>query len=94
MIRRGIPPSLRCAVWLSGIIQSCRSDEDLTVVHEYRTLSKVRVVDSLYESLWEGDEGNSANERPATSILTQISKQDVQRRADLGVARQQDWEIA
>lgn len=79
MIRRGIPPSLRCAVWLSNIIQSCRSDQDLTVVHEYRTLSKVRVVDSLYESLWKHDEEMNRNEIPATSALIQISKQDVQK---------------
>jgi hypothetical protein len=34
MIRKGIPPSLRCAVWLSNIIQSSRFDQDLCTIKE------------------------------------------------------------
>jgi hypothetical protein len=79
MIRKGIPPSLRCAVWLSNIIQSCRSDQDVSVPHEYRTLSKVRVVDGLYDSLWEHDDKNDDDVRPASSAVARISKRDVKR---------------
>lgn len=81
MIRKGIPPSLRCAVWLSNIIQSCRSDQDVSVPHEYRTLSKVRVVDGLYDSLWEHDDknNNGVHVRSTPSAIAQISKRDVKR---------------
>mmetsp|Transcript_6995 Transcript_6995/g.17102 ORF Transcript_6995/g.17102 Transcript_6995/m.17102 type:complete len:689 (+) Transcript_6995:303-2369(+) len=71
MIRKGIPPSLRCALWLSNIIQSCRTDQDLSEVHEYRTLVKVRVVDNLYDSLWESDSNDWSN------AVVRINRQDV-----------------
>ena len=71
MVRRGIPPSLRCAVWLSNIIQSCRTDQDLSEIHEYRTLSKVRLVDRLYESLWKSESTEMDN------AIAPIHRQDV-----------------
>lgn len=58
MIRKGIPPPLRCAVWLSNIVQSSRPDQELAVSHQYRTLAKVGVVDGLYDGLWEGTDGS------------------------------------
>lgn len=79
MIRKGIPPSLRCAVWLSNILQSCRTDQDLSEIHKYRTLANVRVVDYLYESLWEGHKNNGsggAGENIATT-MERINQQDV-----------------
>jgi hypothetical protein len=49
MIRKGIPPALRCAVWLSNVIQSAHPHQDLTYWHEYRTLAKVRALDGAYD---------------------------------------------
>ena len=72
MIRKGIPPSLRCAVWLSNIVQSCRTDQDLSECHEYRTLSKVRVVDGCYDSLWEND-----TKTDESSAVVLINRSDV-----------------
>mmetsp|Transcript_13707 Transcript_13707/g.15253 ORF Transcript_13707/g.15253 Transcript_13707/m.15253 type:complete len:693 (+) Transcript_13707:100-2178(+) len=84
MIRKGIPPSLRCAVWLSNIIQSCHSDQDFLESHIYRTLSKVQVVDGLYDSLWEHDDKNNDDEPSAASpAVVRISRRDV-RRIDFG----------
>ncbi|VEU39932.1 unnamed protein product [Pseudo-nitzschia multistriata] len=79
MIRKGIPPSLRCAVWLSNVIQSCRIDQDLSEIHKYRTLARVRAVDSMYDSLWTGDQNGSggAGESIGGSALRQINEQDV-----------------
>eukprot|EP00980_Cylindrotheca_fusiformis_P017471 scaffold5466_cov90-Cylindrotheca_fusiformis.AAC.3 len=53
MIRKGIPPPLRCAVWISNIIQACHPHQPLSYAHEYRTLAKVRVLDAGYESLYK-----------------------------------------
>ena len=72
MIRKGIPPSLRCAVWLSNIVQSCRTDQDLSDCHEYRTLVKVRVVDTCYGSLWENN-----NNTDGSSAVVLINRKDV-----------------
>jgi hypothetical protein len=52
MIRKGIPPPLRCAVWISNIIQACHPHQPLPYAHEYRTLAKVRVLDAGYESMY------------------------------------------
>ena len=50
MIRKGIPPPLRCAVWLSNVVQV--TQQDPKEAREYRTLSKVRVLDHAYDSVW------------------------------------------
>lgn len=52
MIRKGIPPPLRCAVWMSNVVQSCHTHQPLKYAHEYRTLSKVRALDSAYDSIY------------------------------------------
>ena len=74
MIRKGIPPSLRCAVWLSNIVQSCRTDQDLSESHDYRTLVKVRVVDGLYGSLWESDDNTDGS---SSSAVVKINRREV-----------------
>lgn len=53
MIRKGIPPPLRCAVWMSNVIQSCNPHQPLKYAHEYRTLAKVRALDGAYDSLYQ-----------------------------------------
>lgn len=53
MIRKGIPPPLRCAVWMSNVIQSCNPQEPLKYAHEYRTLAKVRALDNAYDFLYQ-----------------------------------------
>lgn len=53
MIRKGIPPPLRCAVWISNIIQASHPEKSLKSAHEYRTLAKVEVLDFAYQSLWQ-----------------------------------------
>jgi hypothetical protein len=55
MIRKGIPMPLRCAVWLSNVIQASYPHQQLKSSHEYRTLAKVRVLDCAYDSLWLGE---------------------------------------
>ena len=66
MIRNGIPYPLRCAVWLSNIIQSVHPDDGLKKAHDYRTLGKVSVIDGLYESLW-GDNTKTSNNTTTTN---------------------------
>lgn len=51
VIRKGVPPALRCAVWLSNIIQAVHPHQDSHYWHEYRTLQKARALDSAYENL-------------------------------------------
>mmetsp|Transcript_568 Transcript_568/g.1256 ORF Transcript_568/g.1256 Transcript_568/m.1256 type:complete len:687 (-) Transcript_568:2395-4455(-) len=74
MIRKGIPPSLRCAVWLSNIVQSCRTEVDLAECHEYRTLVKVRLVDHCYDSLWEKNNDDNTDENRGVVL---INREDV-----------------
>ncbi len=75
MIRKGIPPSLRCAVWLSNIVQSCRTEQNLSECHEYRTLVKVRLVDNCYDSLWENNNNDDDNDGNRGVVL--ITREDV-----------------
>jgi TLD/Rab-GTPase-TBC domain len=84
MIRQGIPPSLRCAVWMSNIVQVSHPDQPLKVSHEFRTLAKVRVVDGLYDSLWQQQLPEEENTQqpaqiPISGISRTIRKHDVQR---------------
>jgi len=51
MIRKGIPPALRCAVWLSNVVQAVHPHQESSYWHEYRTLAKVRALDNAYEGL-------------------------------------------
>ena len=91
MIRKGIPPPLRCAVWTSNIIQSSHPAQSLPVSHEYRTLGKVRVVDGLYESLWNennNESGSNISNSQHSNVSSSnhhrlINKQDI-RRIDFG----------
>ena len=55
MIRKGVPPALRCAVWLSNIMQASYPHENVKVAHEYRTLAKVRVLDHAYDYVWKSE---------------------------------------
>ncbi|KAG7368358.1 TLD domain containing protein [Nitzschia inconspicua] len=80
MIRKGIPPPLRCAVWLSNTLQSSHPDQSLDVSHEFRTLAKVRVVDGLYDSLWHDKNNNNTHQQEsANGIPRTIHRQDVKR---------------
>ena len=47
--------ALRCAVWISNVIQASHQHQELKYAHEYRTLAKVRVLDHAYDGLWAGD---------------------------------------
>lgn len=51
MIRKGIPPILRCSVWLSDIIGSVHPHQPPEYSQEYRTLAKVRALDAAYQNL-------------------------------------------
>ncbi|KAL3925481.1 MAG: hypothetical protein SGILL_000373 [Bacillariaceae sp.] len=81
MIRKGIPAPLRCAVWLSNVIQTSHPDQQLNISHEFRTLAKVRVVDGLYESLWSEEIGSNGQQSAPDGISRKIHRQDVKRMA-------------
>ncbi|CAB9497754.1 domain family member 24 [Seminavis robusta] len=51
MLRKGIPPVLRCAVWLSNIIATVHPHQPPEYSQEYRTLAKVRALDLAYQNL-------------------------------------------
>lgn len=66
MSRRGIPPALRCAVWLSNVVKASHSHQPSTYSEEYRTLGKVQQLDYAWESVLKqvfpngaGDESNA-----------------------------------
>jgi len=51
MSRRGIPPALRCAVWLSSVIQASNIHQPSDYSEEYRTLGKVQQLDYAWETV-------------------------------------------
>jgi TLD/Rab-GTPase-TBC domain len=51
MLRKGVPPVLRCAVWLSNIVATVHPHQPSEYSQEYRTLAKVRALDMAYENL-------------------------------------------
>jgi len=51
VLRRGVPPALRCAVWVSNVIQAVRPHQEPQHWYEYRTLAMVRSLDFAYENL-------------------------------------------
>jgi hypothetical protein len=77
MIRKGIPPPLRCAVWMSNIIQSTHPHEPLSYAKEYRTLAKVRVLDAGYGTLWKNNTLQQEDVRPmnfGNSTIIKVTK--------------------
>mmetsp|Transcript_3551 Transcript_3551/g.7125 ORF Transcript_3551/g.7125 Transcript_3551/m.7125 type:complete len:601 (+) Transcript_3551:100-1902(+) len=69
VIRKGIPPALRCAVWLSNIIQAVHPQEEPEYWHEYRTLEKVRSLDFAYENLLKPLVNDEMEKRPGESVF-------------------------
>ena len=69
LIRKGIPPALRCAVWLSNVIQAVHTQEDANYWHEYRTLEKVRSLDFAYENLLKPLVNDEMEKRPGESVF-------------------------
>lgn len=67
LIRQGIPPALRCGVWLSNIIQAVHPQQAAHYWHEYRTLGKVRALDGVYEMRLQqlASASNGGNEQKA-----------------------------
>lgn len=65
MSRRGIPPALRCAVWLSSVVKASHSHQPNEYSEEYRTLAKVQQLDYAWETVLKqvfnskGDEVNA-----------------------------------
>jgi len=64
MTRKGIPPILRCAVWLSNIVGSVHPHQPPSYSQEYRTLAKVRALDMAYESLLKSVLSNTKDDDP------------------------------
>ncbi|GAX28204.1 hypothetical protein FisN_22Hh230 [Fistulifera solaris] len=51
VIRQGIPPALRCAVWLSNVFQAVHPRETAEYWHEYRTLQKAEALGQAYDRI-------------------------------------------
>ena len=51
VIRQGIPPALRCAVWLSNVFQAVHPRENSDYWHEYRTLQKAEALGQAYDRI-------------------------------------------
>jgi hypothetical protein len=69
VIRKGVPPALRCAVWLSNVIQSVHPQQEPEYWHEYRTLEKVRSLDFAYEHLLKPMVNDEMEKRPGESVF-------------------------
>lgn len=73
VLRQGIPPALRCAVWLSNVIQAVHPHEDPSYWHEYRTLAKVEALGNAYDALLKQVTSSGSTD---DSTLTRHERQD------------------
>jgi Rab-GTPase-TBC domain len=70
MSRLGIPPALRCALWISSVVKACHPHQPPEYSNNYRTLEKVRQIDYAWESVLKqlfpnpGDEVNNVASPP------------------------------
>ncbi len=85
MVRQGIPPPLRCAVWLSNVVLIVH--HDLELAKEFRTLSKVRMLDQTYATVLDQQVGWK-------HLLPPDANVDMQREAAASVPTfgNHDWE--
>lgn len=67
LIRKGIPPPLRCAIWLSNVMQAVYPHQESKEWHEYRTLAKVRALDHAYDSVAHNAEPSNGGLESTTS---------------------------
>mmetsp|Transcript_7017 Transcript_7017/g.10639 ORF Transcript_7017/g.10639 Transcript_7017/m.10639 type:complete len:589 (-) Transcript_7017:1544-3310(-) len=51
MIRQGVPPILRCAVWTSSIIYTCNPQKSKGYSDNYRTVGNAQLVNSVWETV-------------------------------------------
>jgi hypothetical protein len=51
MIRQGVPPALRCAIWISSVVNACHPHQDQEYSDDYRTLGKVRLIDTAWDTV-------------------------------------------
>jgi Rab-GTPase-TBC domain len=51
MSRMGIPPALKCAVWISSVVKSCNPHQPTEYSQDYRTLNKIRQIDHAWETV-------------------------------------------
>lgn len=83
MTRKGIPPVLRCAVWLSNVVASVHPHQPPEYSQEYRTLAKVRALDMAYQGLLErvlsNKDDNPNDERSWKDMDTPIFGNDVEK---------------
>lgn len=83
VVRRGIPPALRCAVWLSNVIQAVHPHLTDKYWHEYRTLAKVRALDNAYEQLLQTIvSGSYNNNNDSKDHAQQHAQQDGSNHSD------------
>jgi Rab-GTPase-TBC domain len=84
MLRVGVPTALRCAIWLSNIIHAIEPQQSNTYWLEYRTLSKVRSLDTAYDTIVRqvlvgdsstsiGNTTGSSNEQPNSPSATKTT---------------------
>lgn len=67
MIRSGIPPALRCAVWTSSVMEACHAHEPKEWSDEYRTLAKVRLLDAAWAAVEQQLFSTPADKRDAVA---------------------------
>mmetsp|Transcript_22155 Transcript_22155/g.32719 ORF Transcript_22155/g.32719 Transcript_22155/m.32719 type:complete len:587 (+) Transcript_22155:61-1821(+) len=51
MIREGIPPILRCAVWVSSIMYTCNPQKSKEYSFDYRTVGNTQLVNRVWETV-------------------------------------------
>jgi len=51
MLRQGIPPTLRCAVWISSIVDACNPHQSEEYSDQYRTIGMAQVINAGWETV-------------------------------------------
>ena len=74
VLRRGVPPALKCSIWISNVIQAVRPHQEPESWHEYRSLAKVRSLDHAYEGLLQTMVAGTP-EADASSNIWEITQQ-------------------
>lgn len=77
MTRKGIPPALRCAVWMSSTVRSSHPHQPDEYSAEYRTLQKVRLLDNTYDTVRK-QVFSDASDETADPPLFGMSHDDLQ----------------
>ncbi len=75
--KAGVPPALRCAVWITNVVGVCHPEREEKEISDYGTLRKVRVLEYGWDVAQQDLFPDSSDEQSATMPLFGLTEEQL-----------------